>query len=128
MTTGEAGGTTRSQVSVPPRAKRQHAEWTKGLPQTLTGLAAYCYDPAMPRVLLVDDEPEVLEMLQVYCEEASYETLTASDGREALRLFYQHHPDIVITDIRMPTLDGFDLCKRIREISEVPIVVLGALG
>jgi DNA-binding response OmpR family regulator len=82
----------------------------------------------MTTVLLVDDEPEVLEMLQVYCEEASYTTLTASDGREALKVFYAQHPDIVITDIRMPTLDGFELCKRIREISEVPIIVLSALG
>ena len=82
----------------------------------------------MPKVLLVDDEPEVLEMLQVYCEEANYETLTASDGREALKVFYLTHPDIVVTDIRMPTLDGFDLCRRIREISEIPIIVLSAWG
>ena len=82
----------------------------------------------MTTVLLVDDEPEVLGMLQVYCEEAAYQTLLASDGREALKLFYQHHPDIVITDIRMPILVGFDLCRRIREISEIPIIVLSALG
>ena len=82
----------------------------------------------MTTVLLADDEPEVLEMFKVFCERASYDTLTASDGREALKLFYQHHPDIVITDIRMPIMDGYDLCRRIREISEVPIIILSAFG
>ena len=82
----------------------------------------------MVTVLLVDDEPEVLEMLRLYCEGATYSTVTAVNGRDALKAFYQHHPDIVITDIRMPVLDGFGLCRRIREISEAPIIILSALG
>ena len=94
----------------------------------MTSPERYCYDPFMTKVLLVDDEPEVLELLNACCEEASYETLTASNGKDALRFFYQHRPDIVITDIRMPSMDGFDLCRRIREISEAPIIILSALG
>lgn len=82
----------------------------------------------MTTILLVDDEPLVLEMLEFCCQEANYETVTAANGRDALRLFFQRQPDIVITDIRMPTMDGFELCRRIREISEVPIIVLSAMG
>lgn len=82
----------------------------------------------MATVLLVDDEEAVLEMLETWCREAGYETLTATDGKEALRLFFQHHPDLVVVDLRMPVMDGFALITRIREVSEVPIIVLSALG
>ena len=82
----------------------------------------------MATVLLVDDEPAVLEMLVACCQESDYQTITAADGREALRLFFQHQPDLVITDVRMPNMDGIELTRRIREISEVPIIVLSALG
>ncbi|GBD11337.1 Transcriptional regulatory protein KdpE [bacterium HR23] len=82
----------------------------------------------MATILLVDDEEAVLEMLEACCQEAGYQTLTAPNGKEALRLFFQHHPDLVVADIRMPVMDGFDLISRIREVSEVPIIVLSALG
>lgn len=82
----------------------------------------------MATILLVDDEGAVLEMLEACCQEVGYQTLTASNGKEALRLFFQHHPDLVVADIRMPVMDGFELISRIREVSEVPIIVLSALG
>lgn len=82
----------------------------------------------MTTVLLVDDEPAVLKMLGTCCQEAGYQPVAAADGHEALRLFFQHHPDLVITDIRMSPMSGFDLISRIREVSQAPIIVLSALG
>jgi DNA-binding response OmpR family regulator len=82
----------------------------------------------MTTVLVVDDEPAVLDTLTACCDNAGYEPIASLDGKDALRLFFQHHPDLVIADIMMPGLNGFELCKRIREVSEVPIIVLSALG
>ena len=82
----------------------------------------------MVTVLLVDDEPAVLETLAAYCQGADFQVLTASDGREALRAFFQHRPDIVVSDIRMPIMNGFELVSRIREVSDVPVIALSVLG
>lgn len=82
----------------------------------------------MATVLLVDDEPAILQLLAACCEEAGHEPLTASDGREAFRLFFRYRPDLVVADVRMPEMDGFELLSRIREVSEVPVLILSALG
>lgn len=82
----------------------------------------------MATLLLVDDELTVLEMLAACCQDAGHQVLSAGDGREALRTFFQHHPDLVIADVRMPVMNGLELISRIREVSEVPIIVLSALG
>lgn len=82
----------------------------------------------MTTVLVVDDEPAVLDILTACCDNAGYESIASLDGKEALRLFFQHHPDLVVADIMMPGMNGFELCQRIREVSEVPIIVLSALG
>jgi len=82
----------------------------------------------MTTVLIVGDEPAILELLQACCEGAGYRTISSTNGREALRLFFQHHPELVIADIRMPEMNGFELVGRIREVSEVPIIILSALG
>jgi DNA-binding response OmpR family regulator len=82
----------------------------------------------MTTILLVDDEPLVLRVLSAGCEEAGYETLTATNGAEALRVFFERRPDLVISDIRMPVMNGMELVRRIREVSNVPIIVLSAVG
>ncbi len=82
----------------------------------------------MKSILLVDDEPAVLDMLKACCEEEGYKTIAASDGKEAVRAFFQSPTDLVITDIRMPGMSGVELISRIREMSNVPIIVLSALG
>ena len=82
----------------------------------------------MVTVLLADDEPAVLEALVGYCQDAAVEVITASDGKEALRAFFQKRPDIVVSDIRMPGLNGFELVSRIREVSDIPIIALSVLG
>lgn len=82
----------------------------------------------MATVLVVDDESAVLGLIATCCQEAGYNVLTAQNGKEALRLFYESRPDLLIVDIRMPVMDGFELVSRVREVSEAPIIVLSALG
>ncbi len=80
------------------------------------------------RVLIVDDDQTLLMMLREQLEQAGYDVRTATDGREALREFFETRPDLVILDTRMSTMDGFTLIERIREISDVPLIVLSAYG
>ncbi len=82
----------------------------------------------MTTILLVDDELAVLRLLEDCCQEAGYQTITATDGQEALRQFFQHHPEMAIVDLRMPGMNGFELISRLREVSQAPIIVLSALG
>lgn len=80
------------------------------------------------RVLIVDDDQSLLLVLREQLEAAGYEVLTAASGREALREFFEYRPDVVILDTRMPEMDGFTLIERIREISDIPLMVLSAYG
>ncbi len=80
------------------------------------------------RVLVVDDDQSLLLMLKQQLEQAGYEVFTAESGREALRVFFDYRPDLVILDTRMPEMDGYTLIERIREVSDVPILVLSAYG
>lgn len=80
------------------------------------------------RVLVVDDDQSLLLVLRQQLEQAGYEVLTATSGREALRVFYDYRPDLVILDTRMPEMDGYTLISRIREVSDIPILVLSAYG
>jgi DNA-binding response OmpR family regulator len=82
----------------------------------------------MATILVVDDERPVLEMLNACCEEAGHQPLPALSAQEALRLLFKHQPGLVITDIRMPGMTGFDLVKRIREVSDIPVILLSAMG
>jgi DNA-binding response OmpR family regulator len=78
------------------------------------------------RVLVVDDEKELLQLVATYLLNESYEVLKASDGYEALHLLETESIDLVILDIMMEGIDGFDLCKRIRATSSIPVVMLTA--
>ncbi len=80
------------------------------------------------QVLLVDDDQALLSMLREQLEAAGYEVFAVTSGREALREFYERRPDIVILDTRMAEMDGFTLIERIREVSDVPVIVLSAYG
>lgn len=77
-------------------------------------------------ILVIDDEPELLEMVQLILQTAGFDVITATDGASGLRLAYQKHPDLVILDIMMPGLDGLDVCRRLRELTDVPIIFLTA--
>jgi DNA-binding response OmpR family regulator len=80
------------------------------------------------RVLVVDDDPALLPLIEYTFAREGYEVVTACDGKEALKEFFVHKPDLVILDIMMPRMDGWETCRRIREVSDVPIVMLTARG
>lgn len=79
-------------------------------------------------VLLADDDETLLSLLAQYLGQANYRVVTAATGVTALKAFYEHHPGLVILDVMMPKMDGWTVCERIREISDVPIVMLTAKG
>ena len=80
------------------------------------------------RILLVDDEPLILKGLRFTLEQEGYEILTAADGEEALQVFFEQPVDLVLLDVMLPKLDGIQVCQRIRESSNVPILMLTAKG
>ena len=80
------------------------------------------------RVLIVDDEPRYLRLLEANLRTEGYEVVTAQDGLQAIEVFSSQPIDLVLMDIMMPRLDGFGACQRIREFSSVPIIILTAKG
>jgi len=79
-------------------------------------------------ILVVDDEPQITRVLKTTLTSHGYGTRTAGDGDEALQVMKDWFPDLVITDLRMPNVDGLELCRRIREKSLIPIIVLSVKG
>ena len=78
------------------------------------------------KVLVIDDDPTLAKALRLYFSKLGYQVSVAFDGVEGLRQVYDDRPDAIILDIMMPKMDGWELAKRIREVSEVPIVMLTA--
>ena len=79
-----------------------------------------------PRILLVDDEQSVQELLSYPLRKDGYEVVQAADGKEALELFGESHFDLVVLDVMMPRMDGLECCRRLRASSPVPIIMLTA--
>ncbi|OUS74787.1 DNA-binding response regulator [Paenibacillus sp. MY03] len=82
----------------------------------------------MPTVLVVDDDPSIVELIKDFLENEKFEVRTACDAAEAWRIFQQQAIDCLVLDIMMPGENGFDLCRRIRRDSDVPILFLSARG
>jgi len=80
------------------------------------------------RVLVVDDEPQITRVLRTVLSSQGYQVRTAAEGEAALANFAEWRPELVITDLYMPHMDGIELCRRIRAISSVPIIVLSVKG
>jgi DNA-binding response OmpR family regulator len=78
------------------------------------------------RILVVDDELDILDLLSELLGEAGYEVVRAADGREAIRALFHSQPDIVLLDVAMPELDGWQTLERIRDITDVPVLLLTA--
>jgi two-component system KDP operon response regulator KdpE len=76
------------------------------------------------RILVVDDEPQIRRVLRTSLATRGYDVRAAADGESALDTFRDWHPDLVITDLSMPDMDGIALCRRLRQISQLPIIVL----
>jgi len=79
-------------------------------------------------VLVCDDEPQILRALRVILRDAGFEPLPAEEGEEALDLSAVRHPDAAIIDLLLPDIDGVEVCRRLREWSQMPIIVLSAVG
>jgi len=76
------------------------------------------------KILVVDDEPAFARLVNMVLTQKGFEVLMAADGQEALRVLYGNKPDLVLLDVTMPRMDGWQTCSRIREVSDVPIVML----
>jgi two-component system, OmpR family, KDP operon response regulator KdpE len=80
------------------------------------------------RILVVDDEPQITRVLRTTLSSQGYDIRVANDGEMALELMKNWTPHVLITDLAMPNLDGVDLCRQVRQMSQVPIIVLSVRG
>lgn len=80
------------------------------------------------KVLIVEDDSNIAQLLQLYLEKEGFDTVVADDGGKGLSLFHESEPDLVLLDIMLPGLDGWTVCKKIRETSKVPIIMMTAKG
>lgn len=77
-------------------------------------------------ILVVDDDPKIVSLICLYLEREGFRTISAPDGQTALDLASKHHPLLVVLDILLPGLSGYDVCKRLRDSSDVPVIMLTA--
>ena len=82
----------------------------------------------MQKILIVDDDANICELLRLYLEKNNYQTIVANDGMSAVSMNESHKPDLILLDIMLPKLDGWQVCREIRKTSEVPIIMLTAKG
>ncbi len=80
------------------------------------------------RILVVDDEPSVTDLLAYNLRKALYDVQVAADGREALRLAGEFQPDLILLDLMIPEVDGLDVCRELRKTSNVPVIMITARG
>ncbi|MCI8886636.1 MAG: response regulator transcription factor [Hungatella sp.] len=80
------------------------------------------------RVLIVDDDANIAELISLYLTKECYETLIVYDGEEALRVFSEFKPNIILLDLMLPGIDGYQVCRELRTTSQVPIIMLSAKG
>ena len=83
---------------------------------------------ANEKILVVDDDTNICELLRLYLTKEGYQVTTANDGEEGLDKFNQVKPDMVLLDVMMPKMDGWEVCRRIRASSQVPVIMLTARG
>lgn len=80
------------------------------------------------KILIVDDDPNICELLRLYLAKEGYETQLAHDGEAAIALFDSFKPNLVLLDVMMPKMDGWEVCRRIRAASDAPVIMLTAKG
>jgi DNA-binding response OmpR family regulator len=78
------------------------------------------------KILLIDDADDIRMLVESWLQRAGYDVVNAQDGREGVRIFYGDRPDLVILDVTMPVMDGWQVLERLREVSDVPILMLTA--
>jgi DNA-binding response OmpR family regulator len=77
-------------------------------------------------ILVVDDEGNIVELVRLYLENEGYSVVTAADGEKALEMYERHDPDLVVLDLMLPEMDGFEVCRELRRRGDVPILMLTA--
>jgi DNA-binding response OmpR family regulator len=80
------------------------------------------------RILVVDDDPDIRTLVRTLLERSGATVYEAGDGRNGLREFHEHRPDLVVLDVQMPELNGWEVLERIRDLSDVPVLMLTAMG
>lgn len=80
------------------------------------------------KILVVDDDQNIAELIRLYLEKEMYEVRIAYDGKKALNIFYEWTPDLVILDLMIPQIDGYEVCRQIRKTGSIPIIMLTARG
>ena len=83
---------------------------------------------AVGKILVVDDDQNICELLRLYIEKEGFSTVIANDGKQALEIFEEENPVLIMLDIMLPGLDGWQVCREIRKKSQVPIIMLTAKG
>ena len=81
-----------------------------------------------PKILIVDDEENICELVRLYIEKEGFDAIIANDGQEAVAKFNKEKPDLILLDIMLPIKDGWQVCREIRAQSKVPIIMLTAKG
>lgn len=80
------------------------------------------------RILIVDDDENIAELISLYLVKECFDTEIAQDGEEAVQKFKTYHPHLILLDIMLPGMDGYDVCREIRKSSNVPVIMLSAKG
>ena len=80
------------------------------------------------RILIVDDDANIAELISLYLMKECYETMIVGDGEEALRVFPEFKPNLVLLDLMLPGMDGYQVCRELRSGSQVPVIMLSAKG
>ncbi len=80
------------------------------------------------KILLIDDDVDLLQLASVIFKKEGAQIVTARDGLEGVSKLFTHHPDLIILDVMMPGINGFEVCERIRQVSDIPLIMLTALN
>lgn len=81
-----------------------------------------------PKIIIVDDDDTLSELVRINLQPRGYEVISASSGPDAIALSNKHHPDLIILDVMMPGMDGFEICQNLRKTTDIPILFLTAKG
>lgn len=82
----------------------------------------------MQHILIADDNRDITDILSTYSRMEGFEPIVAGDGEEAIKLFFEYNPDVVLLDVMMPKEDGYEVCRKIRTKSNVPVILITARG
>lgn len=80
------------------------------------------------KILIVDDDPMISELIALYLQKECYDTREVADGEEALRAYAEYKPNLMILDLMLPGIDGYEVCRRLRAVSAIPVIMLSAKG